>query len=126
MQYLRLFHGRHTPDEQLSDWGFDGPIFACVSGVSVTYACEIKFENQDDELCVLKIVDDLVYYNDCWYGDFEIISDSEQNIPDLDVFDETKAQHDGWHARVRREAKRRQAKKKTKVLGTRNLKLRAT
>ncbi len=24
--YLNLMHGRATPDQQMNDWGFDGPI----------------------------------------------------------------------------------------------------
>jgi hypothetical protein len=24
--YLELYHGRHSPDENLDDWGFEGPV----------------------------------------------------------------------------------------------------
>ncbi len=37
MLYLNLFHGRNTPDEQLTDWGFDGPIVGPLDYIQWTY-----------------------------------------------------------------------------------------
>jgi hypothetical protein len=34
---LVLFHGRHTPDEHLEDWGFNGPVLEDVEYLHSTY-----------------------------------------------------------------------------------------
>lgn len=41
--YLKLFHGRNAVDEELDDWGFDGPEIGPLEYVHVTYMCDIKF-----------------------------------------------------------------------------------
>lgn len=48
--YLGLFHGRKAVDEDLDDWGFDGPMIGPVKYVQTTYAAEVKieFENRED------------------------------------------------------------------------------
>jgi hypothetical protein len=35
--YLRLYHGRATPDEQMEDWGSDGPVIGPLASIHVTY-----------------------------------------------------------------------------------------
>ena len=42
MVYLELFHGRHNPDEELDDWGFEGPILGPFPYVHITFASDIK------------------------------------------------------------------------------------
>ena len=41
--WLRLFHGRNSADEQLDDWGFDGPTIGPLEYVHTTYGSDIKF-----------------------------------------------------------------------------------
>jgi hypothetical protein len=41
--YLHLFHGRSSPDEELDDWGSDGPVIGPLNYVHITYACDVKF-----------------------------------------------------------------------------------
>lgn len=96
--YLQLYHGRHAPDEELSDWGFDGPIFHIpdeLSGVTMTYACEIQFEYQQDHFGLLKIDGDCLYYDGAWYGDWSFMSDAffkkHYAIANLQEFDAEKA-----------------------------------
>ncbi|MCA9078012.1 MAG: hypothetical protein R3C02_26340 [Planctomycetaceae bacterium] len=69
MPYLKLFHGRERPDEQLDDWGEPGPIFGPYPYFHATYQSDIKFE---DERGVLTIVGDLVYYDGMFYGDWSV------------------------------------------------------
>ena len=40
--YLHLFHGRHSPDECLSDWGIDGPWIGPLASAQITYANTLK------------------------------------------------------------------------------------
>lgn len=84
--HLRLFHGRHTPDEQLSDWGFDGPTLGPLRYVHTTYAavmhvgfvskaaaaaCGITVDEEDPTLD-LYIVDDLLVHDGKYYGDWSV------------------------------------------------------
>lgn len=48
--YLGLFHGRDTPEEELDNWGFNGPMIGPLKYVHTTYAAEmkLKFESHDD------------------------------------------------------------------------------
>lgn len=42
--YLHLFHGRNTVDEEMDDWGFNGPTIGPLDYVHTTYATDVKFE----------------------------------------------------------------------------------
>ena len=69
---IQLFHGRSSPDEDLEDWGSQGPVFL-VHYVHVTYRYDIKLgidEPAGDG--DLHFVDDLVYYDGCFYGDWSV------------------------------------------------------
>jgi hypothetical protein len=37
--YLRLYHGRTHPGQEMDDWGFDGPTFGPLSCYVHTYCC---------------------------------------------------------------------------------------
>ena len=71
---LELFHGRSDPEEQLETWGSQGPVFL-VDYVHVTYLCDIKLgipEPAGDG--DLRFVEDLVYYDGAYYGDWSVFS----------------------------------------------------
>jgi hypothetical protein len=75
--YLRLFHGRKNPTDQLDNWGSDGPVFGPLSYVHTTYASHIKLGEPDqpfDNLGDLTMANDLVYYDGVWYGDWSVFS----------------------------------------------------
>ncbi|GEM_PF-912660 len=46
--YLHLYHGRKDPDEDLEDWGSDGPVIGPLAYVHTTYMCDIKFAAAPD------------------------------------------------------------------------------
>ena len=91
MAYLRLFHGRTDPDENLDDWGLNGPVFGPFPFVSVTYACEIRLGNESDG--VLKIHGDVVHYDGVFYGDWCVFDGPPAGGEELTVepFDPTLA-----------------------------------
>lgn len=95
--YLSLFHGRKSIDEQLDDWGFDGPTIGPLEYVQVTYMCDVKFaaspavmdrffpdvmtewrakgySNVKGPLCdwQFHIEDDLIRYQDAYFGDWSV------------------------------------------------------
>jgi len=69
---LELFHGRKDPAEEMNDWGSRGPVFL-VGYVHTTYKTDIKLgipEPAGDG--DLEIVDDLVFYDGIFYGDWSV------------------------------------------------------
>jgi hypothetical protein len=80
MAYLKLFHGRKK-DEELDDWGENGPIFGPYPYFHTTYATDIKF---GDEFNTLYIVDDMVYYDGMYYGDWSVYSGPTLETTDFD------------------------------------------
>ena len=71
MQVLHLFHGRNSPDETLSDWGFDGPMLR-INGFHCTYLETFRVQCEDDEWYDLSIVEGLIEYNGEYFGDWSI------------------------------------------------------
>jgi hypothetical protein len=88
--YIQLFHGRHTADEELDDWGFDGPVLGPFPWFHVTYGDDIKLG--DDGICVagkeivLPVPDSegFIAFLGAYYGDISVTSeDTIMNSPDL-------------------------------------------
>lgn len=77
MLTLRLFHGRRSIDEQLSDWGRDGPVLGPLRSVNATYCEELRLETTEGVVVDLHVVRGLVYYGGVLYGDFEISNELE-------------------------------------------------
>jgi len=50
--YIQLYHGHHTADEELEDWGFDGPILGPFPWFHITYGDDIKLG--DDPIIVAR------------------------------------------------------------------------
>lgn len=103
--YLHLFHGRNAPDEQLDDWGLDGPTIGPLEYVHVTYMCDVKFsmtyetaveffpdvaaKHAEMAYCNgvpantwlvdhhLRVVEDLVVHDGKFYGDFSVFVKEE-------------------------------------------------
>ena len=95
--YVRLFHGRRDPAENLEDRGTDGPVIGPLEFVHTTYMCDVKFAATPDvmdrffpavmadwrarkvsnfhgPLCdwQFNIVDDLIEYDGVFYGDWTV------------------------------------------------------
>lgn len=90
---LRLFHGRHKPEQNLEDWGFDGPLIQGIQDISWTYGnLRLHFKDKtswlearnqtgwdgmgDWSLDVAQ-KDDLIVTKDGYFGDF-YLSNSEE------------------------------------------------
>ena len=92
MLYLRLFHGRTNPNQNLDDWGTDGPIFGPYEFVHTTYASNLKLgkENLCDELFCFE---DMIYYDGVYYGDWTVFDSEtlEKSTYHATLFDQEKA-----------------------------------
>ena len=57
--YLGLTHGRDSADQDMVDWGFDGPVIGPLNYVHTTYGSELKLEFIED-------ADRQIYFPDAW------------------------------------------------------------
>jgi len=71
--YLRLYHGRNDPDQEMDDWGFAGPTFGPLSSYVHTYCRTFRIHGDGDSSEVwLETHDDMIRWNGCFYGDMEV------------------------------------------------------
>mgnify|MGYP001559720705 CR=1 FL=1 len=85
---LKLFHGRDKQDEDMDDWGYDGPTLEIIA-MHTTYLnhirvkCATKGKTEDMQLQTgwkiidenwleLNLVDDMVECSGKFYGDFNV------------------------------------------------------
>lgn len=69
--YIELFHGRTDPEQDLDDWGDEGPILGPFPFCHITYLG--GFLKVGDDM-TLNCYEDMVYYDGVFYGDFSILS----------------------------------------------------
>ncbi len=69
--YIRFFHGRKDPNEQLEDWGSEGPIVGPVN-IGWTYGKLRLFTLDGVGMEFIPMHDDLLHVGDHYYGDAEI------------------------------------------------------
>lgn len=90
---LKLLHGRTTPDEELDDWGFDGPTLEGVSYVHSAYTMftvgfqTVELAEKAQELTGWRLFDskvlqmqfegEMVKTKQGFFGDFEVQEDSD-------------------------------------------------
>ena len=75
MLYIRLFHGRTDPRQNMDDWGIDGPVFGPYKFVHTTYKNYLRLCNHDDNCFELYLSDDLLFYDGIYYGDWSVMSE---------------------------------------------------
>lgn len=93
--YLALLHGRNDPDEEMDDWGSDGPLIGPLRCVHTTYALELKIEfvskEAEEKYFIeprypnnrqLGLIQGLIEYNQVLYGDWIIYVVSAQEVLD--------------------------------------------
>lgn len=71
--YLRLFHGRTDPHQEMNGWGLDGPVFGPLSCYTMTYRCHVRIHAETGQEEVwLVATDDLIQWDGCFYGDLAV------------------------------------------------------
>lgn len=71
--YLRLYHGRTDPDQEMEEWGFDGPTFGPLSSYVHTYCSTFRIHGEcDTSELWLETHDDMIRWDSCFYGDMEV------------------------------------------------------
>jgi hypothetical protein len=85
---LRLYYGRITPELEMDDRGFEGPILSGVDGIIWTYGVpRVFFDNEKlnkakdltgwDELgdaLEMRIYEDLIKTKEGYFGDWELVA----------------------------------------------------
>jgi hypothetical protein len=80
--YLHLFHGRMDPEEDMEDWGDDGPLFGPLQYAHVTYCSDIKLEMADGRQPEwLRFHEDMVEFDGVYYGDWSVYLGEEEKPP---------------------------------------------
>lgn len=75
--YLHLYHGRTDPQQDMEDWGTDGPYIGPLATCNVTYLQYFKLAFTDGYATgpgeYLEIVEDMVLYDGIYYGEFILL-----------------------------------------------------
>lgn len=91
MLYIRLFHGRTNPNQDMDEWGSDGPVFGPYDFSHTTYALNLKLGKNDvcDELFCFE---DMLFYDGTYYGDWTVfgLETLEKGKFKLTVFEQEK------------------------------------
>ena len=90
MLYLKLFHGRNDPAEDMDDWGFDGPVFGPYQSIHTTYTYHLKMNRTNGGMDELRIVEDVIFYDNKYYGDWSVYETPEESL--IEKYDASKAQ----------------------------------
>lgn len=86
--YLKLFHGRDYPDQELGDWGKEGPAIGPLHYVQGTYMSELKYCFADhhpefqslDEEGYLSTYEDMIELDGMYYGDWSVFYVVEEEL----------------------------------------------
>ena len=71
--YVRLYHGRTDPAQEMDGWGFVGPTFGPLSCYVHTYCSTFRIHGECDTTEVwLEKHDDMIQWGGCFYGDMEV------------------------------------------------------
>lgn len=82
--YVHLYHGRNNPEEQMDDWGFDGPKIGPLIFCHGTYAAHLKLEFEqgyehhaklfrlDPAFPEIPYKEDMLFHDGKYYGDFTV------------------------------------------------------
>lgn len=107
---LRLYHGRHDPEEAMNDWGFEGPSINGIEYITVTYLHTIRvvfasseaadkarkltgWQVWDTDTLGILFKDDMVHTKkdgtDSYFGDFALIPERPEPVEPTKVTDTT-------------------------------------
>jgi len=77
--YLTMTHGRTDPEQQMDDWGTEGPSIGPLKWCHITYNASINLAFASGEITEpmlqrdpLHFHDDMLYYDGVYYGDWSL------------------------------------------------------
>jgi len=75
MLYIKLFHGRKEPSQDMDDWGSDGPIFGPYHFIHTVYASRLYLGHHHHQSHELEMYDDMIGYDGIYYGDWSVFTE---------------------------------------------------
>jgi len=75
MLYIRLFHGRINPEQDMDDWGSDGPVLGPYEFVHTTYTSFVRLGSENGSCDELFLYEDMLYYGGIYYGDWSVFDE---------------------------------------------------
>ncbi len=74
--YIKLFHGRDDPEQDMDDWGYNGPTLGPFEAVCFTYCTDVRciINEMTGEDLRLSFHTDMLVHEGKYYGDFEIVA----------------------------------------------------
>jgi len=66
--YLHMIHGRTNPNQQMDDWGTDGPFIGPLNWCHFTYNSTINLGFSDG----FGFYEDMLFFDGVYYGDWEL------------------------------------------------------
>ncbi len=93
MLYIRLFHGRTDPNQDMNDWGTDRPVLGPYEYVHTIYAFHLILGKADESSEELFLQGDLLFYGGVYYGDWSVFDEQILRNSDYTVvpYESTKA-----------------------------------
>ena len=79
MLYIRLFHGRTDPNQDMNDWGSDGPVLGPYEFAHTIYTSSVRLGRQDGDCDSLYTHEDMLYYDGVYYGDWSVFDERTLN-----------------------------------------------
>lgn len=77
--YLKLFHGRMDPDQDMEDWGFDGGYIGPLQYAHMTYMSDLKLAMEGfgssrarEYYFTLTTHDDMLVFDGAYFGDWSL------------------------------------------------------
>lgn len=77
--YIRLFHGRTSPDQTLEDWGTEGPIIGPLE-IDWLYGTMRLHADRCTSFVELPENDGLIEFEGIYYGQFDIVTEEDAGI----------------------------------------------
>ncbi|MBW7989290.1 MAG: hypothetical protein FVQ84_04635 [Planctomycetes bacterium] len=75
MLYIRLFHGRTDPNQDMDECGSNGPVLGPYKYIHTTYKNYFRLAKLNDNCDELFLHEDMLYYNGVYYGDWSMFTE---------------------------------------------------
>lgn len=81
--YLKLFHGRKDPNQDMDDWGELGPVFGPLLFFHTTYGSCLKYQTESGQNGMFDLYEDMICYAGTYYGDWSVFYATSENSKNL-------------------------------------------
>ncbi len=94
---IELYHGREDPDQNLEDWGSQGPVFLDIEYFHMAYLSD---PNVGGAIDFLTTKGDLIYYDGIYYGDISVFLFDKDNPEHVQTYGDRIVKYDKRKAKL--------------------------